>query len=265
LLFPLNVWRLMLPAILSAAALAIVPVGTGFADPVSSAREERGEQAGPIRFRIEPAPLTNDGGVISPDRPHLVADTRISALGTSGPARLDIDSGTGRVTNRLLAFVPEGSDDEWLWMPVGLDVSALEPPAADADTTDGDGDLVVGQTLADLAARQIGRRYRFGGSSPATGFDCSGLVQYVLRENGIAIGRDTNAQWRAGLEVSRDDLQPGDLVFFQNTYRRGLSHVGIYAGDGRFVDAVDERRGVKENALSNPYWDTRFYGARRVR
>lgn len=256
----INVRRLVLPAVF-VAVLTFVVTGIGFAESLPSGHEVRSESTGPIKFRIElvPVPSMGDGGATFADGPVTVVESRVSGPGTWALARLDIDSGTGRVTNRLLGFAPTQADANWLAM-----YAKLGAPASKAATNETD-DVTVGQSLADLAAHQIGLRYRFGGTSPKTGFDCSGLVQYVLRERGITIGRDTTAQWKAGVEVSRDNLIPGDLVFFQNTYRRGLSHVGVYAGNGRFIDAVDERLGVKENSLSNPYWDTRFYGARRVR
>ncbi|RXM15729.1 peptidoglycan endopeptidase, partial [Citrobacter sp. AAK_AS5] len=83
----------------------------------------------------------------------------------------------------------------------------------------------------------VGANYRRGGESPETGFDCSGLVRHVFRESlGLVLPRTSRDMSRIGETVHQDDLQPGDLVFF-NTLRRGFSHVGIYLGEHRFVHA----------------------------
>jgi NlpC/P60 family len=121
-----------------------------------------------------------------------------------------------------------------------------------------------GQQLADIAAGLAGLPYRWGGISPATGFDCSGLVYYVHRQFGITLGREASAQFRNGQPVTRGDLQPGDIVFFSDTYTSGISHDGIYLGDGKFVHAVRPGSGVKITSMSDGYWSPRFTGARRV-
>ena len=85
---------------------------------------------------------------------------------------------------------------------------------------------------ASIALKYLGVPYRWGGASPATGFDCSGLVMYVYAQLGVQLPHQAAAQYTDGVAVPRDQLQPGDLVFFD-----GLSHVGIYIGGGQFVDA----------------------------
>ncbi len=119
-----------------------------------------------------------------------------------------------------------------------------------------------GKTVVDTAMEYIGVPYQWAGTTPA-GFDCSGFTQYVFRQHGIPISRTTTTQYQDGYYVSRSDLQPGDLVFFQNTYRPGTSHVGIYAGNNRFIHASSSV-GVTVTDLDNPYWASRYYGARRV-
>jgi len=120
----------------------------------------------------------------------------------------------------------------------------------------------TGSAIVATAKKYIGVPYVWGGSSPS-GFDCSGFTQYVLKAHGITIPRTTKQQYTAGKSVSKSNLQPGDLVFFQNTYTTGISHVGFYVGNGQFIHASSSK-GVVITALSNSYWAGRYYGARRV-
>ena len=107
-------------------------------------------------------------------------------------------------------------------------------------------------------------RYHYGGASPDTGFDCSGLVAHVYeRAWGLSLPRRTEEQRRIGRAVKRSDLQPGDLVFY-NTRNRPYSHVGIYLGDGNFVHAPRAGRRVRVERVESPYWRARFSGARRL-
>jgi cell wall-associated NlpC family hydrolase len=135
---------------------------------------------------------------------------------------------------------------------------APAPPAEPKRTAGG------GAALAALAREYLGYPYVFGGSTPA-GFDCSGFVKYVAaRALGIQLGRDVFAQINAGVPVAPDDLRPGDLVFQKNTYRWGLSHVGIYIGNGQMISAQSESTGVRIQHIWDGYWGPRFYGARRI-
>ncbi len=112
--------------------------------------------------------------------------------------------------------------------------------------------------LTRSALRFLGSPYVFGGTSRA-GFDCSGFVQHVFAMLGIQLPRTADAQFYEGRPV-KGPLQPGDLVFF-TTYTAGPSHVGIYIGNGAFVDATSSR-GVTISHLSDPYWSSRYIGAR---
>jgi cell wall-associated NlpC family hydrolase len=110
----------------------------------------------------------------------------------------------------------------------------------------------------------VGVRYHYGGDSPATGFDCSGLVTHVYdRAWGVALPRSTAEQRNVGRAVKRKDLQPGDLVFY-NTRNRPYSHVGIYLGDSNFVHAPRPGQRVRIESIDTPYWRARFNGARRL-
>jgi len=110
----------------------------------------------------------------------------------------------------------------------------------------------------------LGLDYRYGGNSPVTGFDCSGLVAHVYREAwGIRLPHNTLAQSESGVPVSLAELQAGDLVFY-DTLKRPYSHVGIYLGDGRFVHAPKSGVRVRIEYVRSTYWAERFNGARRI-
>lgn len=113
--------------------------------------------------------------------------------------------------------------------------------------------------LVDHALSLQGVPYVFGGTS-RKGFDCSGLTQYVYKGSGISLPRTAAEQFRVGSSVKRAQLQSGDLVFF-STYAPGASHVGIYIGGGRFVDASNS--GVGISSLNSGYYASRYIGARR--
>lgn len=122
-----------------------------------------------------------------------------------------------------------------------------------------------GHDVSMYAVSLVGIPYRLGGNSPQTGLDCSGLVGHVFRQTaGMQLPRDSRAISDAAQPLARDELQPGDLVFF-NTLNRAYSHVGIYLGENRFVHASSSRTGgVMVSNLNDTYWRTRFDGARRV-
>ncbi len=118
--------------------------------------------------------------------------------------------------------------------------------------------------IAIEALSLVGIRYRYGGNSPEQGLDCSGLVRYVFREaGGTDLPRTSQEMSRRGEPVDKQDLQPGDLVFF-NTLNRAFSHVGIYLGNNQFIHAPSAGRNVRVENMDMNYWKARFNGARRV-
>lgn len=157
-------------------------------------------------------------------------------------------------------------------LPVLLLASLLGSPVARgqaeeggvAEGRSGTGPALVMRSVIETALALTGVRYRFGGSSPVTGFDCSGLVNYVFRETlGLQLPRTAAQIAAVGLPVAREDLQPGDLVFF-NTRGPRHSHVGIYLGDSRFVHAPRARTHVRIDRMDDPSYRDRFDGARRI-
>lgn len=116
--------------------------------------------------------------------------------------------------------------------------------------------------IATYAKKFTGTPYRFGGTT-TSGFDCSGYIRYVYNNAAIKLPRTSAEQFKVGKAVSKDKLQPGDLVFFANTYKKGISHTGIYIGNDKFISA--KSKGVSTaNLKTNPYWAPKYAGARRV-
>jgi peptidoglycan DL-endopeptidase LytF len=139
------------------------------------------------------------------------------------------------------------------------------------DRNRGDGGAVIppanggasGQQIADFAMQFEGYPYVYAGEGPHA-FDCSGFTMYVIRETlGLDITHDMFVQYDMGQKVDRNELQPGDLVFFQNTFRPGMSHNGIYIGGGKMIHAENENTGVKVSDIDSEYYASRWYGAVR--
>lgn len=163
---------------------------------------------------------------------------------------------------------PSGWEDPFASLSTGVPglIPSERDPAAilngewPADTPS----LLPTHELASYALGYLGTRYRMGGSSPDTGFDCSGLVSYVTQQVlGLHLPRRAEEISRVGQSVEREELQPGDLVFY-NTLRRKYSHVGIYLGEGRFVHSPSAGGVVRIESMDMAYWKTRFNGARRI-
>ena len=171
------------------------------------------------------------------------------------------------------------------WMRTSLVCSALCMGAAPAMADEIEGLLVskglverlgdqVSQakdSVGDQASRLVmqamgllGVPYRYGGVSPDTGLDCSGLVRLVFEQSvGKVLPRRAAEQAQASVAIDSKDLRPGDLVFF-NTMRRTFSHVGIYVGDGKFIHAPKPGASVRIEDMREAYWTKRYTGARRA-
>lgn len=136
-----------------------------------------------------------------------------------------------------------------------------EPPTA---LTKFQGFASKASELTMRAIGMLGIRYKYGGNTPETGLDCSGLVRYVFKEVlGKELPRTSEEISQLGEHVDSHNLQPGDLVFY-NTLRRGFSHVGIYLGDNKFIHAPSSGGQVRIESMNINYWKNRFNGARRL-
>jgi cell wall-associated NlpC family hydrolase len=120
------------------------------------------------------------------------------------------------------------------------------------------------ETLINNAMQLIGVRYRWGGNTPQSGLDCSGFVRYVFNDTfGFLLPRKSAQMSKVGLEIGKEELRPGDLVFF-NTMRHAFSHVGIYVGDNKFIHAPSKGKAIRVDDMTKVYWVKRYNGARRV-
>lgn len=122
--------------------------------------------------------------------------------------------------------------------------------------------LILGVKAAELAQQQQGKPYQWGAAGPDK-FDCSGLVQYVYGSLGINLPRVSHQQALIGAQIPRNELQPGDLLFFA-TEGRNVNHVAIYLGHNKFVHAPRRHMPVRTDNLNNAWWRQRYQGARRV-
>jgi cell wall-associated NlpC family hydrolase len=155
--------------------------------------------------------------------------------------------------------LPEGADTISRFLQERFTVDTSATSALDG----------VRETASDLvlsAMNFLGVRYRFGGNSEETGFDCSGFTRHVFENSvGLLLPRRSSEQAQAPglLSIRQDDLKPGDLVFF-NTMRSAFSHVGIYVGEGKFIHAPRTGSSVRVEDMRQDYWVRRFDGARRA-
>lgn len=153
-------------------------------------------------------------------------------------------------------------------VPVAPGVTASAPDDATADNAPASapGSLTAhrydGRAVAEFALGFRGVPYRPGGADPA-GFDCSGLVQYVLAQYGLAVPRLVEQQYQVGDKLQPSEIKPGDLLFF-HTQGHGASHVAIAIGEGRFVHAPNSTGVVRVETLTSSYWGSRYIGARRI-
>lgn len=115
------------------------------------------------------------------------------------------------------------------------------------------------------ALGMVGTPYKFGGNSPEKGMDCSGFVRHVYKQSaGVSLPHNAKAMSQTAEKIQKDELKPGDLVFF-NTLKKPFSHVGIYAGDGKFVhSSSSQTKRVMVSDMKDRYWSKRFNGAARI-
>lgn len=119
--------------------------------------------------------------------------------------------------------------------------------------------------VVEYTKQYLGYPYVVGGKTPSTGFDCSGFTRYVYLNFGYSLGSTASSQTNIGTEITRDNLEPGDLILFQNEEKTKIGHTGVYIGGGDFIHAANPQRGiVTDNLNTNSYYNERFVSARRI-
>ena len=159
----------------------------------------------------------------------------------------------------------------WPQPPAATPVPPTAAPAIPAIVRDGTSrGVAVASDLAAVAGRVVstalpykGYRYIWGGTTPK-GFDCSGFTYYVFNKAGVKLPRSMSEQINSGARIKAADLRAGDLVYFQNTAKRGISHIALYIGNGKILHAANENTGVIISDLWSAYWAAHYAGSVRV-
>lgn len=207
----------------------------------------------PTPPNLPSAPATNTAAASSPSpKPAAPAPAPAGAPAAPAPAAASPQSATS--ASQPATALPAQAATQ----PAGQAAKPTAPVAVVAPPKGAPTDGLAGAGL-----KLLGAPYVWGGSSPS-GFDCSGYVWYAAKQAGKSISRGLLGEYNSGPHPSHDELKPGDLVFFQNTYSAGLSHNGIYIGNNQFVHAADEAAGVTISSLGTAYWSSHWFGATRL-
>ncbi len=263
-------------AVLSIAALAASSPAT--AEPTQPGVAAQPAQATQFASAAELAPAAQTGQLPRPEQPTRYSEDAATVPGTEGvdtPQNLhslalaEAAASTPEPVDSLPVLpeaVTAGASGAAALLREPLDAgefgAAYELSARDADSFLNRLTTRIKQLVAQ-AMTYLGTPYRRGGSS-RQGLDCSGLVGAVYGQQGLEMPRTAAEQFGEGVPVAFADLRPGDLVFFRDTYKHGISHVGIYLGESRFIHAAGRRQGVIVSDLGRPYYQSRFAGARRL-
>ncbi len=208
----------------------------------------------------QPAIVVTSAPPVATAQPAIVVSPAPPAAVEPAPARAAAPPSVAKVAP-VISLVPAIAPVVRSAAPVAQPASSVSSSASSSTSQAPQTSFNVlnsrGNSIVSVALRYVGYNYRFGGTTPS-GFDCSGFVYYVLNRVGIPISRSMDAQAGSGTRISSSSLQPGDLLFFANTYKRGLSHAGIYIGNGRFVHAENESAGVAVSELWSSYWASHY-------
>ncbi|MFM9836217.1 MAG: C40 family peptidase [Methylophilaceae bacterium] len=161
-------------------------------------------------------------------------------------------------------FATESLTNQIMENASGDQIMLLDAPSSDEQSPQVSDWQAKTQEILINAMSLTGIKYKYGGNSPSTGFDCSGFVRYVFSQAvNLALPPTARAISQIGKTVRKDELQPGDLVFF-NTLKSAFSHVGIYIGDNKFIHAPRKGAAVRVENMHTSYWESRFDGAQRL-
>lgn len=202
----------------------------------------------------------------------LKVNTKVTVLETEGTwSKIKVNGKTGYVASKYLSDkkvdvtsrseeISRGKENTQTENTSSKNVSTQKTESS----TQGTSSSASGNNIVAYAKKYMGYKYVSGGSSPSTGFDCSGFTSYVYKQCGISISRSSSAQASNGTAVSKSNLQPGDLVIFNNRANTSIGHVGIYIGGNTFIHAGNSGTGVITTSLSDSYYQARYVTGRRI-
>ncbi len=199
----------------------------------------------------------------------LKINTKVTVVETSGTwSKIKVNGKTGYVASKYLSDKKVEVTSRSEEIDRGNKNSQKEEKntktESKTNTTTSSNSGSSGSGIVACAKQYLGCRYVSGGSSPSTGFDCSGFTSYVYKQCGIGISRSSGAQASNGTAVSKSNLQPGDLVIFNNRANTSVGHVGIYIGGNTFIHAGNSGTGVITTSLSDSYYSARYVTGRRI-
>lgn len=204
----------------------------------------------------------------------LKVNTKVIVIETSGTwSKIKVNGKTGYVASKYLSDkkvdvtsrseeISRGSENSNNGTQ-NSSTKTSENSKRESSTSSSSGGA-TGANIVACAQKYLGYKYVSGGSSPSTGFDCSGFTSYVYKQSGISISRSSSAQASNGTAVSKSNLQPGDLVIFNNRANTSIGHVGIYIGGNTFIHAGNSGTGVITTSLSDSYYQARYVTGRRI-
>ena len=202
----------------------------------------------------------------------LKVNTKVIVLETEGTwSKIKVNGKTGYVASKYLSDKKVDVTSRSEEISRGKENTQTENTSSKNESTQktesntqGTSSSASGNNIVAYAKKYMGYKYVSGGSSPSTGFDCSGFTSYVYKQCGINISRSSSAQASNGTAVSKSNLQPGDLVIFNNRANTSIGHVGIYIGGNTFIHAGNSGTGVITTSLSDSYYSARYVTGRRI-
>ena len=196
----------------------------------------------------------------------LKVNTKVTVLETEGTwSKIKVNGKIGYVASKYLSDKKVDVTSRSEEISRGKENTQTENTSSkNESSTQGTSSSASGNNIVAYAKKYMGYKYVSGGSSPSTGFDCSGFTSYVYKQCGISISRSSSAQASNGTAVSKSNLQPGDLVIFNNRANTSIGHVGIYIGGNTFIHAGNSGTGVITTSLSDSYYSARYVTGRRI-
>lgn len=196
----------------------------------------------------------------------LKVNTKVTVLETEGTwSKIKVNGKTGYVASKYLSDKKVDVTSRSEEISRGKQNTQTENTSSKNESnTQGTSSSASGNNIVAYAKKYMGYKYVSGGSSPSTGFDCSGFTSYVYKQCGISISRSSSTQASNGTAVSKSNLQPGDLVIFNNRANTSIGHVGIYIGGNTFIHAGNSGTGVITTSLSDSYYSARYVTGRRI-